>query len=95
MWNTKDLKLGGLISIDVNMPKGFCMSSTHVAGQFLVVLHHLLVLLVDGQHFANTICSCLSLSGDRVMSGAHGERMKHCHRVRSLCPKLSGSFHCS
>lgn len=52
------------------------MFHTHITGQFLIVLHHLLVLLVDSQHFADTICSCLSLSGNRVMSSAHSDT--HC-----------------
>lgn len=49
---------------------------THITGQFLVVLHHLLVLLVDSQHFADSICGCLSLLGGRVMSGAGHDWIK-------------------
>lgn len=36
---------------------------SHLAGQLLVLLHQLLVLLVDGQHLADTVGSCLSLTG--------------------------------
>lgn len=38
---------------------------SHLAGQLLILLHQLLILLVDGQHLADTIGSCLSL---RVMT---------------------------
>lgn len=55
----------------------FCMFWTHITGQLLIVLHHLLVLLVDSQYFADTICGCLSLSGNRVMSRPHSDWMKH------------------
>lgn len=34
---------------------------SHLAGQLLVLLHQFLVLLVDGQHLADTVGSCLSL----------------------------------
>lgn len=33
----------------------------HLTGQLLVLLHQFLILLVDGQHFADTVGSCLSL----------------------------------
>lgn len=70
----------------------FC---THITGQFLVVLHQVLVLLVDSQHFADTIGGCLSLSRNRVMSSAHSDWIKTlCHRVHSLCLKPSENIHC-
>lgn len=37
---------------------------SHLAGQLLVLLHQFLVLLVDGQHFADTVGSCLGLKED-------------------------------
>lgn len=46
------------------------VSRSHIAGQLLVVLHHLLVLLVDSQHFADTICCRFSLFRNTVMSKA-------------------------
>lgn len=36
----------------------------HIAGQFLIVLHQLLVLLVDRQHFADPVGRRLSLDGE-------------------------------
>lgn len=36
---------------------------SHLTGQLLVLLHQLLILLVDGQHLADTVGSCLSLKG--------------------------------
>lgn len=36
---------------------------SHLAGQLLVLLHQFLVLLVDGQHLADTVGSCLGLRG--------------------------------
>lgn len=38
---------------------------SHLTGQLLVLLHQFLVLLVDGQHFADTVGSCLSLKEDQ------------------------------
>lgn len=43
------------------------MFHTHITGQLLVVLHHLLILLVDSQHFADAIGGCLGLSESTVM----------------------------
>lgn len=63
----------------------FYMFCTHLAGQLLIVLHHLLILLVDSQHFADTICSCLSLSGNRVMSSARSNWLKHCVIKSTRC----------
>lgn len=37
----------------------------HLTSQLLVLLHQFLVLLVDGQHFTDTISSRLSLKGDQ------------------------------
>lgn len=34
---------------------------SHLAGQLLILLHQLLILLVDGQHLADTVGSSLSL----------------------------------
>lgn len=46
----------------------FPCCSTHVTGQLLVVLHHLLVLLVHSQNFADPICGRLSLLGQRAVT---------------------------
>lgn len=35
---------------------------THITGQLLIVFHELLILLVDGQHLADTIGCCLRLA---------------------------------
>lgn len=35
---------------------------THITGQLLVVFHELFILLVDGQHLADTIGRCLRLA---------------------------------
>ena len=51
---------------------------TYVAGQLLVVLHHLFILLVDSQDFADPVCGRLSLSGNSVMSSAHSDWTKLC-----------------
>lgn len=37
----------------------------HLTSQLLVLLHQFLVLLVDGQHFTDTVSSRLSLKGDQ------------------------------
>lgn len=36
----------------------------HITGQFFIVLHQLLVLLVDRQHFADPVGRRLSLDGE-------------------------------
>lgn len=38
---------------------------SHLTGQLLVLLHQFLVLLVDGQHFADTVGSSLGLKEDQ------------------------------
>lgn len=48
---------------------------SHLAGQLLVLLHQLLVLLVDGQHLADTVGSCLGLRERRITINVHFERI--------------------
>lgn len=55
------------------------MFYTHITGQLLIVRHHLLILLVDSQHFADTVRSCLSLSGNTVMRPLHSDKDKSTH----------------
>lgn len=38
---------------------------SHLASQLLVLLHQFLILLVDGQHFTDTVSSRLSLKEDQ------------------------------
>lgn len=49
------------------------MRRTYIARQFLVVLHHLFVLLVDGQNFADAVCGGFGLSEKSWMSSEDSE----------------------
>lgn len=49
----------------------FTGGDTHVAGQLLVVLHQVLILLVDSQHLADPIGGSFSLEGS-AQSGLPG-----------------------
>ena len=64
---------------------------THVAGQLLVVLHELLVLLVDGQHLADAIGCCLGLTRQRGWWSASQQRGSLAH----ACANKVSSHPCS
>lgn len=51
------LGVGGQCLAGAREPMG-----THITGQLLVVFHELFILLVDGQHLADTIGCCLRLA---------------------------------
>lgn len=44
---------------------------SHLTSQLLVLLHQFFVLLVDGQHFTDTVSSRLSLKGTRTTIFTH------------------------
>lgn len=55
----------------------------HIAGQFLIVLHQLLVLLVDRQHFADPVGRRLSLDGEGGRESVR-ERTKSRHAAQTF-----------